>query len=74
MTTHVEREKFSRIIAGINRAENRIEAIEREAAAGSLGRDQAEDGELEELRERLTELMRELARLSNACKKIHLSR
>ena len=48
--------------------------MEREAAAGALDRDRAESGELERLRERLTELMRELARISNACKKIQLSR
>jgi hypothetical protein len=74
VTTDVEREKFARIMAEINRAENQIEAIEWGAAAGSLSGDQAEKGELERLRERLTELMRELARISNACKKIHLSR
>ena len=74
MTVDVEREKFTRVIAEIDRAEIQIEAMERHAATHPPGGEGAISGELERLRERLTELMRELARISNACKKIHLSR
>ncbi len=67
--TDVAREKYVRIMTEIDELEDRVEKLEDAIAAGG-GTELRED--LGELRERLAERMWELARISDACKKIHV--
>ena len=67
--TDVAREKYVRIMTEIDELEDRVEKLENAIAAGG-GTELRED--LGELRERLAERMWELARISDACKKIHV--
>ncbi len=60
--TDVSREKYVRIMAEINELEDAV------AAGGG----QETQRELDELRERFAERMWELARITDACKKIHV--
>jgi Mg2+ and Co2+ transporter CorA len=69
--TDVAREKYVRIMTEIDELEARVEKLEDAIAAGG-GTELRED--LGELRERLAERMWELARISDACKKIHVRR
>ena len=67
----VSREKYVRIMAEIDELEDRVGELE--AALGAAGGDDRRK-ELDELRERLAERMWELARITDACKKIHVRR
>ncbi|MBD3872472.1 MAG: hypothetical protein IFK91_06085 [Acidobacteria bacterium] len=67
--TDVSREKYVRIMAEINELEDRCEELEDAVAAGG---GQETQRELDELRERFAERMWELARITDACKKIHV--
>jgi hypothetical protein len=67
--TDVSREKYVRIMAEINELEDRCEELEDVVAAGG---GQETQRELDELRERFAERMWELARITDACKKIHV--
>ena len=69
--TDVTREKYVRLMAEIDELEDRCEALEKAVAAGG-GEEQRK--ELAELRERLAERMWELARVTDACKTIHVRR
>jgi hypothetical protein len=69
--TDVSREKYVRIMAEVDELEDRVDELEAAVAAGG-GDDRRK--ELEELRERLAERMWELARITDACKKIHVRR
>lgn len=67
--TDVSRDKYVRIMTEIDELEDRTEELEDAIAAGGGAR-LRED--LDKLRERLAERMWELARISDACKKIHV--
>lgn len=67
--TDVSREKYVRIMAEINELEDKVEKLEDAIAAGG-GQENKRD--LDELRERFAERMWELARITDACKKIHV--
>lgn len=67
--TDVARAKYVHIMTEIDELEDRVEKLENAIAAGG-GTELRED--LGELRERLAERMWELARISDACKKIHV--
>jgi superfamily II RNA helicase len=67
----VSREKYVRIMAEIDELEDKMEELE--AAVAAEGGDERRL-ELDELRERLAERMWELARITDACKKIHVRR
>lgn len=67
----VSREKYVRIMAEIDELEDKMEELE--AAVTAEGGDERRQ-ELDELRERLAERMWELARITDACKKIHVRR
>jgi ElaB/YqjD/DUF883 family membrane-anchored ribosome-binding protein len=67
----VSREKYVRIMAEIDELEDKMEELE--AAVAAEGGDERRQ-ELDELRERLAERMWELARITDACKKIHVRR
>jgi Mg2+ and Co2+ transporter CorA len=67
----VEREKYVRIMAEIDELEDEVEALEA-AVAAEGGEDRR--AELDALRERLADRMWELARITDACKKIHVRR
>jgi len=67
----VSREKYIRIMAEIDELEDKMEELE--AAVAAEGGDERRQ-ELDELRERLAERMWELARITAACKKIHVRR
>jgi len=69
--TDVSREKYVRIMAEIDELEDRVEELEA-AVAAEGGGDRKQ--ELDELRERLADRMWELARITDACKKIHVRR
>jgi hypothetical protein len=69
--TDVSREKYVRIMAEVDELEDRVEALEAAVASGG-GDDRRK--ELDELRERLAGRMWELARITDACKKIHVRR
>ena len=69
--TDVSREKYVRIMAEIDELEDSVEELEA-AVAAEGGDDRIK--ELDELRERLAERMWELARITDACKKIHVRR
>ncbi len=69
--TDVSREKYVRIMAEVDELEDRVEELEAAVAAGG-GDDRRK--ELDELRERLADRMWELARITDACKKIHVRR
>jgi len=65
----VEREKYVRIMTEIDELEDKVEELEDAIATGG-GQEQKK--ELDELRELLAERMWELARITDACKKIHV--
>lgn len=65
----VSREKYVRIMAEIDELEDKVEELEA-AVAAEDGGDRRK--ELDELRERLAERMWELARITDACKRIHV--
>lgn len=69
--TDVARDKYVRLMTEIDDLEDRVEALEKvvAAAGGAEAR-----GELDALRERLADRMWELARITDACKKIHVRR
>ncbi len=67
--TDVSREKYVRIMTEIDEIEDQTEELEDAIAAGG---GQEKKKELDELRERLAERMWELARITDACKKIHV--
>jgi uncharacterized membrane protein len=67
--TDVTREKYVRLMAEIDELEDRCEELEHVVAAGG---GEERRNELAELRERLAERMWELARITDACKKIHV--
>ncbi len=67
--TDVSREKYVRIMTEIDELEDRTEELEDAIATGG---GQEKTKELDELRERLAERMWELARITDACKKIHV--
>jgi len=67
----VSREKYVRIMAEIDELEDKMEELE--AAVAAEGGNERRQ-ELDELRERLAERMWELARITDACKKIHVRR
>jgi hypothetical protein len=69
--TDVTREKYARLMAEIAELEDSVEELEAAVDAdGELDR----RAELDALRERLAERMWELARITDACKKIHVRR
>ncbi len=65
----VEREKYVRIMTEIDELEDKVEELEDARATGG---GQEKKKELDELRELLAERMWELARITDACKKIHV--
>jgi Mg2+ and Co2+ transporter CorA len=65
----VEREKYVRIMTEIDELEDKVEELEDAIATGG---GQEKKKELDELRELLAERMWELARITDACKKIHV--
>lgn len=65
----VTREKYVRIMAEITELEDRVEALEAAAAADGTAERRAE---LDAAREELAARMWELARITDACKKIHV--
>ena len=67
--TDVSREKYVRIMTEIDELEDKVEELEDAIAAGG---GQEKKRVLDELRERLAERMWELARITDACKKIHV--
>lgn len=67
--TDVTREKYVRIMAEISELEDRVEELEKEDAADQGPERRAE---LDAARERLADRMWELARITDACKKIHV--
>jgi hypothetical protein len=67
----VSREKYVRIMAEVDELEDGVAELEA-AVAAEGGNDRRQ--ELDELRERLAERMWELARITDACKKIHVRR
>ena len=69
--TDVTREKYVRLMAEIDELEDRCEELENAVAAGGAEEQRIE---LAGLRERLAERMWELARITDACKKIHVRR
>jgi len=69
--TDVTREKYVRLMAEISELEDGVEAAETAVATDDSADRRAE---LDALRERLAERMWELARITDACKKIHVRR
>lgn len=67
--TDVTREKYVRLMTEISELEDRVEELETAVAADDSDTCRAE---LDEARERLAERMWELARITDACKKIHV--
>jgi cell division septum initiation protein DivIVA len=67
--TDVTREKYVRLMTDISELEDRVEELET-AVAGDASK--ACRAELDAARERLAERMWELARITDACKKIHV--
>ncbi len=65
----VQREKYVRIMTEIDELEDKVEELEDAIATGG---GQEKKKELDELRELLAEHMWELARITDACKKIHV--
>jgi cell division septum initiation protein DivIVA len=69
--TDVARDKYVRLMTEIDDLEDRVEELEKAIAGGGGAEVQKE---LDELRERLADRMWELARITDACKKIHVRR
>ena len=70
--TDVARDKYVRLMTEIDDLEDRVEALEQ--AVADAGGDAEARKELDGLRERLADRMWELARITDACKKIHVRR
>jgi hypothetical protein len=71
--TDVAREKFVRAMAEIDRLESLVEELETATCAGEDAERQRAI-ELAEAREQLAEKMWELAKITDACQKIHVRR
>ncbi len=67
--TDVTREKYVRLMTDISELEDRVEELETAVAGDASAPCRAE---LDAARERLAERMWELARITDACKKIHV--
>jgi hypothetical protein len=71
--TDVAREKFVRAMAEVDRLESLVEELESATWTGEKDERQRA-AELAEAREQLAEKMWELAKITDACQKIHVRR
>jgi predicted nucleic acid-binding Zn-ribbon protein len=71
--TDIAREKFVRAMAEVDKLEDRVEELEN-AVCSSDEEERQRALELAEAREQLAEKMWQLAKITDACRKIHVRR